>query len=177
NYVMARKALDAERFPLAKKHIDRTLAIWPGSIRTRLLAARIARRSGNRQESLDHLKTCERLLTRKEDDLAAEVRLEHLLQAAQSGEFEGVEKELWDRARGDDPRRAEILEALARGYMLSGQVREALGCLDPYLEERPGSARALTWRAVALERIGDREGALADYRRACEADPEADEPR
>jgi tetratricopeptide (TPR) repeat protein len=60
------------------------------------------------------------------------------------------------------------LAYLGRGYARNhlGDYRGAKDDFDKVLGEQPRSSNALMWRGYALEQLGDRERALADYRAA-----------
>jgi type IV pilus assembly protein PilF len=48
----------------------------------------------------------------------------------------------------------------------------AFACISRWIEAEPDSAEPIRWRAAVLERLNDNEGAMKDYRRALELDPD-----
>src|SRR5947209_7998414 len=57
----AARASDHHRLAEASRHLRPCLSTWPDSPRVRLLAARVARRSGDLAQAEEHLRECERL--------------------------------------------------------------------------------------------------------------------
>jgi tetratricopeptide (TPR) repeat protein len=66
------------------------------------------------------------------------------------------------------PPREIGLAYLGRGYASNhlGDYRGAKDDFDKVLAQQPQSSNALKWRGLALEHLGDRAQALADYRAA-----------
>jgi tetratricopeptide (TPR) repeat protein len=72
-----------------------------------------------------------------------------------------------------DPRNAPALERLVIDLADAGQPAKALAIVDAALEKRPQSAELLTFRALALERLGRPRPEVRDaYARALEVEPE-----
>lgn len=67
------------------------------------------------------------------------------------------------------PENATAWEGLAWVRIRGGQDFEAIDALTRYLALRPGDGKALNDRANARFRTGDREGATADAKAACDA--------
>src|SRR5262249_49195251 len=65
-----------------------------------------------------------------------------------------------------------ILEALARSYMKDLCYHLANQCLHMWLEKEPDQLRALALRAKVQEQLAIREGALADYQRIMDLNPD-----
>src|SRR5262245_9466724 len=70
------------------------------------------------------------------------------------------------RAQQVDPGMAEVDFCLGRMLLEQGRPEAAKPELDRFLDRKPGDAEGLTMRARALARMGRREEAAADYRRA-----------
>jgi Tfp pilus assembly protein PilF len=65
-----------------------------------------------------------------------------------------------------------VLEALARGYLKSEQLKDALEACELWIARQPDHPWPWLWRGNIYERIGNADGALADYRRAVANGPE-----
>lgn len=174
HYRAARQALERGDFDRAQEHLNCCLKVRPGSALLHLLAAQAARRRDACAEAEQHLTTCERL-----QGVTPASTLERALLRAQQGDLAGVEAPLQALAappRGH-PERAQILEALAKGYLATYRLTEALHCLDTLLRAQPGWVPALLLRARARKGPDRNEKALADYQRAVELAPESDAAR
>ncbi|HZY89513.1 MAG TPA: tetratricopeptide repeat protein, partial [Gemmataceae bacterium] len=163
----AERYVRAERLDEAEAGLRHCLLIWPRSADARRLAARVARLRGDYGRAEAELVECGRL-QRPPDE---RTQLEWLLLRAQRGEIDEVAPSLWACAEREHPEADHILETLARGYMHQLRFRAALRCLDRRLARGPDTARVRDWRGWAREQLQDRDGALADYRAALEAEP------
>jgi tetratricopeptide (TPR) repeat protein len=172
HYRAAQQALDQWDFPQAQAHLARCLEVWPSSAETHLLAARTARRATVYDEAERHLKEYQRL-----SGVAEVLDLERALLRAQRGDLARVEGVLLSFVQQDHPDAVLILEALTRGYMKTYQLPRAYHCLKLWLKRQPDEVQALLWRAEVLERQSSFQGAMADYRRVIELDPDRDEAR
>src|SRR5688500_9765785 len=69
-----------------------------------------------------------------------------------------------DRAEAGDAKIAETLFKSGKQSLGKGNCPEAINFFNKALEETPELIEALWWRGSALEKSGDRPGALASYR-------------
>jgi tetratricopeptide (TPR) repeat protein len=162
----ARRALAENRLEEAHRHIDQAVRVRAGRLSTRLLAARIARLRGAIAEAAQHLDRCG-----QPSEMSEQVQLEWLLLRCQRGELDELAPQLLasvDRGHPDSP---VILEGLAGAYMQQTRYREALRCLDRWIERVPSSVRALDWRGWVFNQLDHRGQAFSDYERALELDP------
>jgi tetratricopeptide (TPR) repeat protein len=161
----AQRALDRHDLTAARAYLDRYLAHWPRD-QALLLAARVARLS-------DACADAERFLTAFEDAFGptSDSRLEWALLGAQQGDFQGLEVHLHSRAARSPSDSSEILEALARGYLVAQRWPQALAVLDRLIERSPDHVRALLYRGTTLQRLRQTEAAEEDCRRVVALDP------
>ncbi len=166
-------ALQRRAFAQAQSHLDRSLEIWSNSAQTHFLAARAARSAGALEDARRHLEACDRL-----GGGGQEVALEWDLWRAQSGALNAaVEQQLWKRIERGHEDTPLILEVLARAYLFTYRLSNALECLERWLEDEPENAEALALRGTAWQGLRHTEAALADYREAVALDPAQDEAR
>ncbi len=163
----AERAAQRGDFEEARSHLAVCLAVWPDSGRTHLLAARAARRAGRLDEAEQHLNRAQALGGRTD-----ETALERVLLRVERGDVAEVEGYLKSTIGPDHPDAPIVLEALARGYLLTDRLFDLLECTTLWLQVRPHETHALFWRGLARERLGDWGEAVADYRAAVEADPD-----
>ncbi len=159
-----------ENLTLAREELIHCLRISPEDAQIHFLAARTARR-------LDDTDEAERLLHRAAQLgwVKEAIDLERALAQAQRGELNPIEGALVSFVARDHPDKALILEALSRGYLASYRLHRALACLDSWLDLQPDNTQALLWRGQTRLLLDRRDDALADYRRANEADAEDEE--
>jgi len=164
----ARVALKAGRVEEARRDLALRLRVWPRTAEVHLLAARAARLSGDFEGAEAHLQECLRL----QNGATAETQLEFLLMRVQRGEVDQVAPQLLLYVENKHPDTTLILETLARAYMHNFRYGPALATLDRWIKEDPDSAKAYFWRGWVVERLNDRTGAMQDYQRALELDPD-----
>jgi tetratricopeptide (TPR) repeat protein len=155
-----------EHFDEAQRHIDLALRVRDGWASTHLLAARIARQQGAYSRAEEHLSRCG-----PRDDMSEPVRLEWLLLRCQRGDVDELAPALLASVDRHHPESAAILEALAGVYMRQTRYREALRCLDRWVELAPENVRALDWRGWVGNQLDLRAQAVGDYERALELQP------
>ena len=169
----ARRCIARQQFTEAQHHLHQCLTIWPNKPSIHFLAARTARRVGDWDEARQHLAEFERF-----GGNAPALNLELSLLLAQQGDLDAArEQSLWllvEQHHADSPL---ILEALAKGYLYSYRVGEALDCLKRLLDQEPDNTAALLLRGTAFQGLGRHTEALAAYRHAVDLDAECDEAR
>jgi tetratricopeptide (TPR) repeat protein len=155
---------------LAREELIHCRRISPDDAWFHFLAARTARR-------LDDTDEAERLLHRAAQLgwVKEAIDLERALAQAQRGDLNPIDGVLVSFVARDHPDKALILEALSRGYLASYRLHRALACLDNWLDFQPDNTQALLWRGQTRLLLDRRDDALADYRRANEADAEDEE--
>jgi tetratricopeptide (TPR) repeat protein len=168
----ADEALARNDLVQARAHLLLALEGRPDAPELHLQLARVARRAGAYDESLHHLRECERLGGIKEA-----IELERLLHRAQRGAFSVGERLLWAYVEKDHPDTLHILEAMARGYLDTLRLPQALTCLDRWLARQPDSQPALVLRGKLFELRLDRPEAIASYKKVLELDPDHDQTR
>ncbi|SRR5579883_549104 len=164
----AQKAVKEGRLTDAQGDLDFCLLIWPRSIPVHLLAARAARLQGDFKEAESHLSRCLKL----NHGASEAIQLEYFLIRVQVGDAEKVADKLMLYVDKGDPESPIILETLARAYMQNLRYGPALSYLYRWQEIEPGSPEPYRWRGWILERMRDRDGAIAEYKKALERDPE-----
>jgi Tfp pilus assembly protein PilF len=145
----------------ARPHLDRALALSPKNERALLLAARAARES-------DAYADAERFLTAFEGAArpTEASRLEWALLGAQQGDFGDEEDRLRSAVGRHHPEEAAMLEALAKGYIVSYRWPDAAAALQRLLDRDPDHVPALLLRASVAEFFRRADAAEEDLRRA-----------
>jgi tetratricopeptide (TPR) repeat protein len=165
----AQAAVNANQLDEAQRSLDICLFLWPRSIPVHLLAARASRLRGDFEGAEAHLNRCLKL----NHGATEAIQLEFLLLRAQGGEVDDVVSDLFalyvDRNSPESP---VILETLSRAYIVTLRYGPAFACLSRWSELAPDSAEPLRWRGWILERLSDQEGAMKEYKRALELDPD-----
>jgi tetratricopeptide (TPR) repeat protein len=163
----ARAATKDGRLDDARASLDVCLRLWPRSVPTRLLAARVARMRGDFETAEAHLNRCLKL----EKGATEDVQLEFLLLRVQGGEVDEVAPLLLNYVENKHPESSLILETLSRAYLHNLRYRPGLAILNRWIKEDPAAAQPHFWRGWVSERLNDLSGAMRDYRRALELDP------
>jgi predicted Zn-dependent protease len=161
----ARQALAEDHLEEAQRHIDRAGRVrrWESS---NVLAARIARLRGDYSGAERALGRCG-----AGAEMSDIVHLEWLLLRCQRGAADELAPGLLALVDRDHAESAAILEALASVYMRQTRYHEALDCLNRWVERDPDSIRALHWRGWVNNQIDHRAGAIRDYERLLELQP------
>lgn len=157
----------------ARGRLKTCLRVWPNDPDVHRLAARAARLTGDFAAAEDHLNTCLKL----EHGASEDTQLEFLLMRAQTGEMEEVAGHLFafvDRRHADA---RLVLETITVFYMHNHRYGPASAALKRWADEFPDDARAYHYRGWVLERMNQPQGALEDYLRALELDPNLDKVR
>jgi len=166
HFQKAQSALSSDQFAEAKRHIGYCLSFSPDSGRTHLLAARVARRSGDLKIADRQLHEAQRLL-----NLTDDIALERAMLVAQRGEVDGVELQLRPKIEQSHPQAIQILEAMARGYLRTYRFSEANSCLKEWLDYEPDSAVANFLIGWELQQRGNKTDSTDYFRRSLELDP------
>jgi predicted Zn-dependent protease len=173
HYRAGSTALDAFHSDEARAHLDRSLAVWPDSVPTRLLAARAARRVQAFADAEKLLNECRRPGGKAPD----EVTLEWSLLQASMGNLGEVEEFLVARSEKNPAQAPLIWEALAEGYLRMYRVLDALACLDNWLQREPNNPQAWFLRGNVHQQVNAVQKYVDDYRRVLELDPGRGEAR
>jgi tetratricopeptide (TPR) repeat protein len=163
----AQEAVKDGRPGEARAELDFCLTLWPGSPDVQLLAARVARLSGDLSGAEAHLKQCIRLQNGPTED----TQLEFLLLRLQAGEEDEVAPELFRFIEQKHRESPFILESVARAYMLRLRYGPAYNCLNRWTKMFPDAAKPYFWRGWVLERLDNPREALKEYQKAIELDP------
>lgn len=164
----ARRAADGGQADRAWHHLQQARRTWPPGSDAHLLAARVARRLGKVEQARAHIADHERL----GGDRAAQT-LEVDLLLAQEGEWAGRDEALLGMVRAGHPATADILQALARGYLRTNHTAG----LDRLLRLWPDDLASPRWRGRAHYHLGHFPEALADLAPCVAEDPDDDELR
>jgi len=81
----------------------------------------------------------------------------------------------YEAALGQDPKYLPALRGKAETLIMLGREGEAIAVYDQLIAQEPGKAGHYANRGIAHDRLGEYEGALADYERALSLDPEVGE--
>jgi Flp pilus assembly protein TadD len=153
----------------ARASLERCLWLWPRSTQVHLAAARAARLTGDFEATENHLNHCLKL----EKGATQAIQLEFLLLRAQTGEADDVAVTLLDYIDNHEENRELILQTLARAFMHHLRYGPAYVCLSRWIGVNPAVARPYYWRGWVLERLNNSDGAMKDYLRALELDPDS----
>src|SRR6266446_8726451 len=174
HYQEGQRALEANDFEAARKHLLLALKSDPQNTDVLLLLARTARHAGDFNEATEYLAKCRRL-----GGIPEAIKLEYDLQQVQRGYLlSSLENHLWAYVKVNHPDSVEILDALARGYMHSVRLERACATFDELLKRRPDDVQALLLRGRLQLHKSKLQEAAADFRRILdELDPNNDEAR
>lgn len=164
----AERALRENRLEEAKRRLEVCRRLWPWDVRVHLLKARALRLGGEVREAEAILNRCLKLRKGQQED----VQIEFLLLRVQMGEEDEVAPTLLNYADHHHPETPLLLETLAQAYLRHLRLGPALDCLDRWIRVTPDAARPYQLRGWVLERLNNYAGALKDYQRALELDPD-----
>jgi tetratricopeptide (TPR) repeat protein len=166
----AREAIARRDFAAARRELDDYLARNPRDLEARLLAARTARRAGDRAAAEQQLQAY-----RDAGGDQQTAALEESMVRLQDGDLTTAESDLrFCRENPNYPAVPFLLEALARGYLVGHRPDLAASCLDMALalpQSPADRAETLFGRGQALEHQGLAPDAAEDYRKVLEIDP------
>ena len=163
----AKREVEDFRTEEARKHLRFCLLLRPNSISVNLLAARAARLEGEFDEAEKHLGKCLKLAKGSTE----EIQVEFLLMRVQRGEEDEVAGELLQYVNGGYPESILILETLAHAYIRNMRSGMAFSCLSMRIDLAPDDYQPYEWRGRVLENLNDRRGAIKDYAKAIELNP------
>jgi tetratricopeptide (TPR) repeat protein len=156
----------------AAVHLDRYLKHRPHDADAWLLAGRTARRLDRFIKAEEYLIRCQELA-----GITDATRLEWDLLRIQQGDLGDVHSRLRMTITPDHPDAPLVLEALARGYIATDRLRDALDACDLWVDRQPNHPGPWFWRGTILERLGHNSQAMPDYQRAMELAPQDREVR
>ena len=141
----------------------------PDQAEAQYLLAVAHRRTGKLGKVLEHLRKADELGWPEHD-----IRRQQYLMMVQAGDFEAAEpylrKTLADGAT--DEVAVEVYEALAKGYLSTYRIPEAMECLQLWIQWQPEAVQPRMWRAEVHEHSEDWPAAVAEYRAILEIAPE-----
>lgn len=160
-------ALERHDLVSAAAYLDQYLEARPNDEVALLVAARTARR-------LEQYSQAEALLIRCQEvgGVTDETRLEWDLFRVQQGELGAIHTRLRATIGPDHPDAPLVLEALARGYLYSDRLLDAMQACDLWIAKQPDHPWPWLWRGGIYERLANFDQALADYEQALELVPE-----
>jgi tetratricopeptide (TPR) repeat protein len=164
----AQKEVAEYKIDEARQHLRFLLFLRPNHVPTRLLAARAARLDGDFEEAEMHLGKCLKLTKESTE----EIQVEYLLMRVQRGEEDEVARELLRYVDKGYVESKLILDTLAQAYMRNLRSGMAFTCLSMRIELGPDDAEPYEWRGWVLERLNDWGGAIKDYTKSLEIDPD-----
>lgn len=130
--------------------------------------ARNARRMSDLKLAESHLNRCMELQGGATDD----VQREFLLLRVQAGEVDELAPMLFDLVEKGHPDYREVLNTVARTYILRLRYKPAYACLSKWIEIEQGNAKPYYWRGWVLERLNNQKAATTDYQQALAIDPD-----
>jgi tetratricopeptide (TPR) repeat protein len=151
----------------ARGRLNLCLRVWPNDPAVHRLAARAAWQTGDLKFAEEQLNQCLKL----EHGASEDTQLEFLLMRTRTGELPEVVPLLYDFVARGHPDSAVILETIASAYMHLLAYHEAYVALNRWIIVAPDSPRAYHFRGWVLERLNKVAGAMDDYLKALELDP------
>jgi tetratricopeptide (TPR) repeat protein len=156
----------------AASSLGRYLQHKPGDAAAWFLAARTARRLERYPEAERALERCQAL-----GGVTDSTRLEWDLLRIQQGDLGEIDVRLRMTIGPNHPDACVVLEALARAYLKTERLGDALQACGLWLEQEPQHPWPWLWRGRILERVDHSEKALEAYRRAVDLAPDDREAR
>jgi tetratricopeptide (TPR) repeat protein len=163
----AEAALERHDLASAAAHLERYLERRPGDTAAWFLAGRTARRLGRYPEAERYLSRCQQL-----GGVTDKTRLEWDLLRVQQGDIGDVHTRLRGTIPPDHPDAPIVLEALARGYLNCGRLRDVLEACDLWGTREPDHPWPWLWRGEIFEQLGHTQEALKNYSQALEKAPD-----
>lgn len=150
----------------------------PDDAEVQYLLAVSCRRLGRFDYQAQHISRAERLDWPQED-----LDRQNMLGVVQAGDVDAVHSKLKDLLVDGVPDSAaeEIYEAMAKGYLTSYRMQEALGSLHHWIEWKKSvgleSVQARLWMGDMLERVDRMDEAVNEYKTILAFDPKCLEAR
>jgi Tfp pilus assembly protein PilF len=163
----AQAAIARRDLAAAAVHLDRYVALRPKDPDGWLQAARTARRRGQFPDAKRYLAEYEQL-----GGAASSIQLERDLLLVQQGVIGEADLRLRATINPDHPDVRLVLEALARGYILTERWADARQACELWRALDPEAPWAWLWGGWVSERMVQIEQATDFYRRALELAPE-----
>jgi tetratricopeptide (TPR) repeat protein len=168
----AQSALAVDDLAAAATHLDRYLSERPDDAHAWFLAARTARRLERGADAERFLERCQQL-----GGVTEATRLEWDLLRVQRGDIGEIDVRLRQSIGPDHHDALLVLEALARGYIHSERLQDAIQACDLWIARQPEHPWPWLWRGTIYERLSHLDRALTDYQRAVENAPRDREAR
>jgi tetratricopeptide (TPR) repeat protein len=168
----AESALARHDLPAALTHLDLYLSDRPDNVAAWFLAARTARRLERGAEAERYLERCQQL-----GGVTDATRLEWDLLRVQRGDLGGIDVRLRKSIGPEHPDALIVLEALARGYIRSERLTDALEACQLWIARQPDHPWPWLWRGNVYDRLNHQDRAVADYQRAVQNNPLDSEAR
>jgi predicted Zn-dependent protease len=176
-FAEGRDALRAAERALADQDPDRTRTLladmpagWRDRLDVRLLGARAAREAGDLDAAEEQLTACERLV-RPEDSRGNDVSRQRLLLQMCQGDLGGNLERLSPEEPADPALTADELEAVARGFVVTHDLDDAMACLAHLDRKQPSHVRGLVLAGEVLQQVGKFDDAVDRFTRAVERRP------
>jgi predicted Zn-dependent protease len=172
HYKAGQNALERRAFAEAREHAAICLEVWPHGARSRLLAARAARRAGLLEQARQHLDACP-----ASADILEDRQLERILLQVQRRGLADVDKFLLEEVELEHPQSPAILEVLTWEWMRTFQLGAALQSLEVWRQREPRDPEPLVRHGWVSEHLLRKTEAVDDYRQALALDPNRDPVR
>jgi tetratricopeptide (TPR) repeat protein len=157
----AQAALARHELQAAAGHLDLHLQSQPDDAAALFLAGRTARRLGRYNAAEAYLVRCQQI-----DGVTDATRLEWDLFRVQQGDLGDVHTRLRSTITPEHPEAPLVLEALARGYLVTDRLMDALEACDLWISQQADHPWPRLWRGSIYERLANVESAKADYEQA-----------
>jgi tetratricopeptide (TPR) repeat protein len=158
--------LDLRLFDEAAQHYKRAVELAPGRADLRIWLANAYDRAGNLSDALESYRQAEAL-----DPNNAELFYERGLANRNHGRFADAARD-FRRAYELDPVRENAMELARQMAIAPHQVSPEAASLDDALQSNPGNAVYWNNRGWQRWQDGDTDGALADFTRAVQLQPD-----
>lgn len=151
----------------ARRHLEQCLQTWPRSGEAHFFAGEAARRCGDLEAAVDHLKVA------ADRGWAADaIALERALVRAQEGQLVDVESGLLRDLAQHHPKSAQILAVLVPAYYTQFRIVEAGEWSARWVELEPDSIKAWELRAELMERLRRRDETIDALRQIIRLNPD-----
>jgi tetratricopeptide (TPR) repeat protein len=162
----AQAALARHDLATAAAALDRYTELRPHDPDGWFLAARTARRQEQYIDAGRYLSRCQQL-----GGATDSTRLEWDLLHVQQGQLGVIDTRLRATIGPEHPEAAQVLEALARGYLEAERFPDAQQACDMWRKLQPDHPRPWQWSGWIAERHGQRGKAAEEYQRAVDLVP------